>query len=82
MVEVTTFRTVTKIVLAGIIVGLDGAVEQVSGPLYLFPDLGQVNKFERCSIFFDELFKGNPVEGEVVIPQIKTFLGKVIGLLY
>ena len=58
-----------------------GSVEKVTSLFDLVTDLGKVEKPERRTMFFNEVFKRYAMKCEHVISKIKAFLWEVIGLI-
>lgn len=81
MVEVVAFGTIAVVISTRIIVFFNGPVKQVPGFFYLVANFWKINKTERGPVFFNEMVHGYSMEGQGAIPQIKSFLGEVIGLL-
>jgi hypothetical protein len=80
MVEVVAFGTVAEIVGTLVLVFLNGPVKEVPGLFDLVPDLGQVDKTERCAVFINQMLHGNTMEGQVSFPEVKPLLGEIEGL--
>jgi hypothetical protein len=79
---VTTFGAIAIIVLAFVVLCPDRFVEEVFSLLDLVADFGKVGHFEWRSIFLDEHHQRDAIENEVVLFEVESFLGEVIGLVY
>jgi hypothetical protein len=81
MVEMVAFGAIAEIVLSLVLIFFDGPVKEVPGLLDLISYFRQIDEAERGTMFVNEMFQGNPMEGQVSFPQVKSFLGEIIGLL-
>lgn len=81
MGEVAALGAIAIIVFPLIAIAPDRPVEKISCFSNLLIDPGQVNEPKRRTILFNQIFEGNVMKSQVTIPEIKPFLGKIIGLI-
>jgi hypothetical protein len=81
MVEMVTLGTVAIVITSFVFMLADRPVKQVPGFFYLVTYFGKIHQPKWCTVFVDQVLKGDALECEVSVPDVKAFLWKIEALL-